>query len=61
MSPYRFNIELESVSADVITENNLKKVYSFLEKDLMLILKTVSLIWVLRLRFLQKNIRKAIK
>ena len=38
------NIELESVSAAVRTYNSLNKVHSFLEKDLLLILRTVSLL-----------------
>ena len=36
-------MELESVSAAVRTDNNSNKVHSFLEKDLLLILRTVSL------------------
>ena len=38
------NIELESVSAAVRADSNLNKVHSFLEKDLLLILRTFSLI-----------------
>ena len=38
------NIELESVSAAVRADNNLNKVYSFKEIDLLLILGTISLI-----------------
>ena len=38
------NIELERVSAGVRADNILSKVHSFLEKDLLMILRTVSLI-----------------
>ena len=34
-----WNIKLESVSADVRTDSILNKVHSFLEKDLLMILK----------------------
>ena len=37
------NLELESVSAAVRADYNLNKVHSFLEKDLLLILRAVSL------------------
>ena len=38
------NIELESVPAAVRANNNLNNVYSFIEIDLLLILRAVSLI-----------------
>ena len=37
------NIELERVSAAVRADTNLNKVHSFLENDLLYILRTVSL------------------
>ena len=37
-------VELESVSEAVRAENNLNKVHFFLEKDMLLILRTASLI-----------------
>ena len=44
MSPYRLQYRIRKCISRCDGKNNLKKVYSFLEKDLMLILKTVSLI-----------------
>ena len=38
------SIELESVSAALRADNNLNKVDFFLEKDMLLILRTASLI-----------------
>ena len=57
-------MELGSVSVAVRADNNLNKVHFFLEKDMLLILRTVSLIHsygVFRLRFFLQNIRSAIK
>ena len=44
MSLFICNIELESVSADARADIILDKVHSFLEKELLMILRTVSLI-----------------
>ena len=63
MSPFHCNIELESVSANVRADIILNKVYSFLEKELLVLLRTVSLIHLYGFYvyvFLQ-NIRKAIR
>ena len=44
MSPYRFQYKIEKCISSCEAKQQLNKVHSFLEKDLLLILRTVSLI-----------------